>query len=58
MLKLCVKYSSDLDRYLLAREFLQLESKIMHLQCDCYICDRICEKGSYTRIPFFKFKEV
>ena len=38
MFKLCVKYSSDLDRYLLAREFLQLESKIMYLQCDCYIC--------------------
>ena len=23
-----------------------------------YICDRICEKGSYTRIQFFNFKEA
>ena len=25
--------------------------------CEC-ICDRICEKGSYTRIQFFNFKEA
>ena len=24
----------------------------------CTICDRICEKGSYTRIQIFNFKEM
>ena len=23
-----------------------------------YTCDRICEKGSYTRIQFFNFKDI
>ena len=27
----------------------------MFIRC---ICDRICEKKSYTRIRFFEFKEV
>ena len=42
--------------------------EIIIITCSCHgtthevyvfaICDRICEKGSYTRIQFFDFKEV
>ena len=31
---------------------------ILMMNMTTAICDQICEKGSYTRIQFFEFKEV
>ena len=42
-----------------ASVWLEVDSK-MHTKCyiAMYICDRICKKGSYTRIQFFGFNVV
>ena len=49
---LAIEYSYKLGQK------MKLNFRLVFAETVTYICDRICEKGSYTRIQFFNFKEA